>query len=117
MANFLQKIFYKDYQCQIIDMIKEHDVHHRFDEWVKLGQLRDTKCSEQTYSIRDKKFFIIATRTYDESALPQVSYRLYMEDHRPNTHIPSQATQHNTSFAETIYNKMQSKYIDTHHVR
>lgn len=117
MANIFQKIFYKDYQCQIIDMIRDYDVHYRYDEWIKLGAKGDTKCSERAYSIRDKKFFIIVTCRYDETALPKTSYRLYMEDYRPNTLIPAQATQQNTKFAEAIYNKMLDKYAETHNVR
>lgn len=117
MANILQRIFYKPYQCQIIDMIAEYDVHHRYDEWVNLESQCDAKYSQQSYSIRDRKFFIVATCSYDVNATPRVSYRLYMEDNRPASHIPYQATQQNTKFAETIYRKMLSKYEATHNVR
>ncbi len=117
MANLFQRIFYPEYQCLIFDIVKNYDVHHRHDEWIILESARDTRCSEKSYSVRDKKFFICATCSYNESTLPRVSYRLYMEDNRPASPIPYQEIQLNSKFAEKIYNKMKNKYLDTHNVR
>ncbi len=113
MANIFQRIFYKDYQCQLFDMIKENDVHQRHDEWLNMDGARNIKHSEEMYSIRGKKFFVCATCTRDKD----VTYRLYMEDNRPASALPYQATQINTKFAEQIYRKMLNKYQDTHYVR
>lgn len=117
MANIFQRIFYKEYQCLIMDTIKKHDVHHRYDEWINPEKKQSNKRSEASYSVRDKKFFIVVTRSYDESVWPNVSYRLYMEDNRPASPIPYQALQQDTKFAQKIYHKMLNKYRDTHNVR
>lgn len=117
MANLFQRMFYKEYQCLIMDIIKKYDVHHRFDEWIYPEKKQNIKRLEASYSVRDKKFFIVVTRCYDEAELPNVSYRLYMEDNRPASPIPYQATQMNTKFAEKVYYQMLNKYQDTHNVR
>ena len=114
MANIFQRIFYEDYQCVILDMINDYDVHHRHDEWDNMYD-ESIHCEEDSYSVRDKKIFVIATRSCKTKNTPV--FRLYMEDNRPASPIPYQAAQLNTRFAEKIYYKMKSKYQDTHNVR
>lgn len=114
MANFLQRMFYEDYQCQVMDLIDTYDVHHRYDEWDNLCD-ENIHNSEESYSVRDRKVFVIATRLCETGQTPV--FRLYMEDNRPASPIPYQATQQNTKFAEKIYYKMKSKYRNTHNVR
>ena len=95
-------------------MINDHDVHHRHDEWDNMYD-ESIHCEEDSYSVRDKKIFVIATRSCKTKNTPV--FRLYMEDNRPASPIPYQATQQNTKFAEKIYYKMKSKYRNTHNVR
>ena len=116
MANFFQKIFYNDYQCQILDLINEYDVHHRQDDWTMLDGT-SAHCCEESYSIRDKKFFIVATRLHNSAKTPANSFRLHIEDHRPGTNATAMQLQQSEKFAKRIYYKMLEKYQDTHNVR
>ena len=114
MANIFQKIFYNDYQCQILDLISEYDVHHRRDEWAMLDGT-SARCCEDSYSIRDKKFFIVATRSHNSAKTPENSFRLHIEDNRPESKTTQ--SQQTEKFAKRIYYKMLEKYRDTHNVR
>ena len=116
MANIFQKIFYNDYQCQILDLIGEYDVHHRRDDWAMMDKTH-AHCCEESYSIRDRKFFIIATRIHNSAKQPTDSFRLRIEDNRPESEASSKKPQQNERFAKNIYYKMKNKYLDTHYVR
>ena len=114
MANIFQKIFYDDYQCQILDLIRQYDVHHRYYEWIMLDRTY-AHCAEESYSIRDKNFFIVVTRTHNSNKTPANSFRLHIEDNR--TKSKTTQLQQTEKFAKRIYYKMLDKYRDTHNVR
>lgn len=123
MANFLQKLFRPEYQWQLLDMVKSHDIEYiktQRDTWLNLPHARPISGTiySQTYIIKTQDTLVSVqeytntTNPYKIPARPAIEYTLRVERYRqPGDKRTYKHEETDTNFAYKMFKKMQNKYL------
>ncbi|MBQ8293845.1 MAG: hypothetical protein IJX89_00460 [Alphaproteobacteria bacterium] len=95
MTNMFKKFFLPEYQLQVLDTIKKYTIY----------------CTgNNEFTISDKGVYISVVRMETTNSRHPILIRLYMNDFNNGSAIPIDTYEHNTEFANMVYNKMLNTY-------